>query len=244
MWSPRMRGCSLHLGRVALRVNVVPAHAGMFPTRPRPAFTTSCGPRACGDVPVLDSARREIGMWSPRMRGCSLNRCGIHERETVVPAHAGMFPALALLIRKSNRGPRACGDVPVLTVTGTTAYMWSPRMRGCSRSNQTRSPRVFVVPAHAGMFPVDDYKAKIKSSGPRACGDVPAASASCACAVPWSPRMRGCSRLAYFSRILAAVVPAHAGMFPSTSTATEAKLRGPRACGDVPVPTSVAVSVL
>ena len=70
-WSPRMRGCSLVVHLIQKVVNVVPAHAGMFP-RPWASPTSSRrGPRACGDVPGGGVRSRLHHRWSPRMRGCS-----------------------------------------------------------------------------------------------------------------------------------------------------------------------------
>ncbi|CAL2060941.1 protein of unknown function [Streptomyces murinus] len=51
----------------------------------------------------------------------------------------------------------------------------------------------------------------------------------------WSPRMRGWSRLAGVQQAVVLVVPAHAGVVPSSSRRRGVIRRGPRACGGGPI---------
>ena len=152
-WSPRMRGCSLRAAPCRRRSWVVPAHAGMFPTTPRRRLQETSGPRACGDVAQFIDSFINLIAWSPRMRGCSLGQLRRVLDDDVVPAHAGMFPTPPSWARSGSGGPRACGDVPLLNLRYLRGIGWSPRMRGCSLKRLYIPEILFVVPAHAGMFP-------------------------------------------------------------------------------------------
>ena len=48
----------------------------------------------------------------------------------MLPAYAGMIPALTSAIRRAFRAPRVCGDDPVPYAFMWTAIGCSPRMRG------------------------------------------------------------------------------------------------------------------
>ncbi len=71
---------------------VVPAHAGVVPTRNSVSVTTACGPRARGGGPDALGLEVPKSEWSPRTRGWSVEWMADKARETVVPAHAGVVP--------------------------------------------------------------------------------------------------------------------------------------------------------
>ena len=52
-----------------MSASVVPARAGMSPSRETGAPPIDCGPRASGDEPAFLSALRGDWEWSPRERG-------------------------------------------------------------------------------------------------------------------------------------------------------------------------------
>ena len=168
------------------------------------------------------------------MRGCSRLLDALRPRAGVVPAHAGMFPMRYKIAGVYDSGPRACGDVPEIAFALVVIEGWSPRMRGCSRGIRLRLRAPHVVPAHAGMFPSTTATAVGNLRGPRACGDVPMAIIYPFPPFGWSPRMRGCSPVKERGKSVHDVVPAHAGMFPSSLSNRTSRFRGPRACGDVP----------
>ena len=229
-----MRGCSPRHPLAHQLVQVVPAHAGMFPSVSWGCRWRFSGPRACGDVPGASPLHGILGLWSPRMRGCSQCSTAKTSISAVVPAHAGMFPVQLADWNINSGGPRACGDVPHIVCAGEGELGWSPRMRGCSRGVRRMLRQHRVVPAHAGMFPRNQNERDSRLRGPRACGDVPFAWSKVLSCFQWSPRMRGCSRAGGAQLHARGVVPAHAGMFPPTTSPREGATCGPRACGDVP----------
>ena len=68
--------------------------------------------------------------------------------EDVFPAYAGMFLWLISPVVSHGRFPRVCGDVPLDWDHDDDNDMFSPRMRGCSvtenlsSTTATRFPRV------------------------------------------------------------------------------------------------------
>ena len=115
-FSPRARGCSLH-----------PRHF---------CFTKHRFPRVRGDVPRTGSLRRSCTRFSPRARGCSYFR-GVNEILGVVfPACAGMFLSTIICTYHSFRFPRVRGDVPCPAIPRKRLQTFSPRARGCSRTDE------------------------------------------------------------------------------------------------------------
>ncbi len=169
-WSPRMRGWSPDGERDGALNGVVPAHAGVVPTRARPGAWPPCGPRACGGGPGL---RRE-----PPGR-------------QVVPAHAGVVPQVLHSDRRRDRGPRACGGGPALSDSRYGQLKWSPRVRGWSLLGVGGDLGNLVVPAHAGVVPGPKAPFRDSERGPRACGGGPQSAMTPASPPRWFPRMRG-----------------------------------------------------
>ena len=154
--SPRMRGCFPIAGSPDEATHVFPAHAGVFLTAFIPKALACCLPRACGGVSQLNP-RTATGVWldalglpracggvsrekakgkvgrvsSPRMRGCFSTASGMKSRQSVFPAHAGVFPLLISEIRLHSRLPRACGGVSDKMNFAAPKSASSPRMRGC-----------------------------------------------------------------------------------------------------------------
>ena len=151
--SPRTRGCSAGGQGRRHRRDVVPAHAGVFRSRPGTCSRSRRRPRARGGVPKGGGSGRCTKRSSPRTRGCSVSRLGTTSLLAVVPAHAGVFPRTATRARLTVCRPRARGGVPYTRTTTLTISASSPRTRGCSGRPQGRPDAAGVVPAHAGVFP-------------------------------------------------------------------------------------------
>ena len=154
-FSPRMRGCSRQKRHQKLRLCVFPAYAGMFPGRGDNRGRRRCFPRVCGDVPNPPLGGLGCDAFSPRMRGCSVERLPGSYQKCVFPAYAGMFLLSSRVSSWVKSFPRVCGDVPPLRPCKPRSLAFSPRMRGCSSTwfrNRTGST---VFPAYAGMFPVN-----------------------------------------------------------------------------------------
>ncbi len=207
-WSPRVRGCSLPASAARSLPMVVPARAGLFPARQRRPLPAHGGPRACGAVPKAVEQVHIIEAWSPRVRGCSRLVGIIRSAAYVVPARAGLSPRCRCLHRHLLRGPAHEGLFP-----------------GSAGVHAGHA----VVPACAGLTPEKRPLSTLLSRGPRACGAVARQVKVWPTAIPWSPRVRGCSRRA--DRVVPQphVVPARAGLFPHHRLSVGGALSGSRA---------------
>ncbi len=179
-------------------------------------------------------ARQNMAACSPRTRGWSLHVDAARRPAAVLPAHAGMVPSGRTTSRPAGSAPRARGDGPSNAQRRRLAERCSPRTRGWSLDRYYRKDFRRVLPAHAGMVPRSRTRRGPCRSAPRARGDGPVTK-------PWqcgeggcSPRTRGWSPDPEPVAVPAAVLPAHAGMVPSPSPGSAARVGAPRARGDGP----------
>ncbi len=117
--------------------------------------------------------------------------------------------------------------------TDFIATQFSPRMRGCFQVITLEKKRLGVLPAYAGMF-LSIFAVFGSSAGsPRVCGDVSLFVDFFVLVSGFSPRMRGCF-CASFPRLQSyLVLPAYAGMFPTSARKAPRAFCSPRVCGDV-----------
>ncbi len=206
--SPRTRGCSQQAGVGVPQGVVLPAHAGLFPTRVVRDLHRQRPPRARGAVPLRTCAATTAGPSSPRTRGCSSSgrRLGFQRssfprtrgcspgdtqqpgRGLVLPAHAGLFREVLRLVDLEH-----------------------------------------VLPTHAGLFPAWRRKWGRGGCHPRARGAVPLTRSFSRTPATSSPCTRGCFLGPQRERARPHVVPVCAGLFPSSSGADICGFRGPRA---------------
>ena len=111
-FSPRTRGCSDQASQDELKVQVFPAHAGMFLNRGVCDRHVNRFPRARGDVPPFDAVCLSDLMFSPRTRGCSCDNFDSTIHLHVFPAYAGMFRWPRGRAGRRGGFPRIRGDVP------------------------------------------------------------------------------------------------------------------------------------
>ena len=93
-FSPRMRGCFSHPIYAKRNRRVLPAYAGMFLPVSRRSTDGESSPRVCGDVSAFLRCIESLLSFSPRMRGCFLQRLTNNAPVKVLPAYAGMFLSL------------------------------------------------------------------------------------------------------------------------------------------------------
>ena len=152
----------------------------------------------------------------------------------LLPAHAGMVPALYSPVHGYRAAPRARGDGPVATSAIGSEPGCSPRTRGWSRRVRGCTGRALLLPAHAGMVPRQGYLATCRTSAPRARGDGPFDAAHCGDDRHCSPRTRGWSLRCRPHGRHPALLPAHAGMVPGSANIPSDFCTAPRARGDGP----------
>ena len=232
--SPRTRGWSLRAAGRARLDGVLPAHAGMVPTRQPAASAPARAPRARGDGPGRPSLASSSSACSPRTRGWSHPGHRPADHRAVLPAHAGMVPRGSAPPPGTRCAPRARGDGPRRSRPTWHSSGCSPRTRGWSRTPEDIGQGRDVLPAHAGMVPCRPSTRPLDTSAPRARGDGPSPGAATTRLSGCSPRTRGWSRLRVRPGDQAHVLPAHAGMVPNGTAVCPDRRRAPRARGDGP----------
>ena len=208
---------------------MVPSPRGTRPPRPS-------APLARGDGPVSTAVAGCLPVCSPRTRGWSTMWRRGSGWWWVLPSHAGMVPKARTAFTWRLSAPRARGDGPRAKRTRLRATLCSPRTRGWSLSTGHPPFLVRVLPAHAGMVPGRDGAGAHDSRAPRARGDGPEAHHQHLIDRKCSPRTRGWSRQGPEGLRPVGVLPAHAGMVPSSAPRSRARPSASRARGDGPRP--------
>ena len=128
--SPRVRGWSHDALRNAGPDRVLPAYAGMVPTRKLSTGLPTCAPRPCGDGPYWIGYSSPAQLCSPRLQGRS--RLGGTASESALPARRGWPPHGVHACLAPCVLPRARGDVPCLGVFTRKAFRCFPQRLGRS----------------------------------------------------------------------------------------------------------------
>ena len=158
---------------------------------------------------------------SPRMRGSRYTIKTIYVDDGIIPAHAGLTEAAAL-VHPRTRGiipahagltlfnfnsrsrkrdhPRACGAHVFVTMTGSGALGSSPRMRGSPSVCGESRDGLGIIPAHAGLTILTSRLERRKRDHPRACGAHYRSSILGFTLEGSSPRMRGSLQFDELSR--------------------------------------------
>ncbi len=110
----------------------------------------------------------------------------------------------------------------------------SPRVRGWTPTPPPAVPTIRLLPARAGMDPMDKGTSPSGRSAPRACGDGPSVTEAYVLQRYCSPRVRGWTPRQRRRRPRPPLLPARAGMDPTIPFLPRAASPAPRACGDGP----------
>ena len=151
---------------------------------------------------------------SPRTRGYFRHGQGGSLNQPLFPAHAGVFPRW---LRSGQRGvplPRARGGISSFALFLSSSQYSSPRTRGYFLTPCRLSPRQWLFPAHAGVFPTVSQRLYARHSLPRARGGISGIIRELCAPGVSSPRTRGYFRCPVLVPIVLKLFPAHAGVFP------------------------------
>ncbi len=135
---------------------------------------------------------------------------------------------------RPGRAPRASGDGPTVLRLAFRLRRCSPRERGWPHHRPLRLVRVLVLPARAGMAPASVTRGSPIRRAPRASGDGPLGLYAWWKQSTCSPRERGWPLVADGGDQVVRVLPARAGMAPSSTARTSTARSAPRASGDGP----------
>ncbi|POX48183.1 hypothetical protein C3489_27895 [Streptomyces sp. Ru71] len=138
---------------------MLPAPAGMVPSRSQGRARPPRAPRTRGDGPALEKHFRQPG------------ECSLHPR--------GWSPSPSPRVRSPASAPRTRGDGPATSGSQDPSTPCSPHPRGWSLSAVSRVNRPGVLPAPAGMVPTKYQLGQLDSRAPRTRGDGPGAGRWC-----------------------------------------------------------------
>ena len=211
-----------------------PAHAGMDPWRSPASELGSRLPRTRGDGPYARPLARPLPPASPHTRGWTRRRSPWWTPCAGFPAHAGMDPAVPDTAEETARLPGTRGDGPGSPASRACRSTASPHTRGWTRLLALPPCVVGGFPAHAGMDPGQQPACRAGWGLPRTRGDGPAKLRSVVRDLEASPHTRGWTPVRPARHHRRGGFPAHAGMDPWGSPASEPGTRLPRTRGDGP----------
>ncbi len=182
------------------------------------------------------------GRSSPHARGSSPPGRPPHPRYRVVPARAGIFPMVGILLLVNFSRPRTRGDLPDSFSGAVVLLESSPHARGSSLLRPAAGRGDDVVPARAGIFPSTGSRPRPRTRRPRTRGDLPRPAVCWSWARRSSPHARGSSPGLHRGGLTHGVVPARAGIFPDRDRDRGRGLGRPRTRGDLPSVASRALT--
>ena len=152
---------------------------------------------------------------SPHTRGSSPPAHRAARLPALLPAHAGVIPTTAA--RATLRPPpRTRGGHPSRFICARTGESSSPHTRGSSHHVPVPHHRPGLLPAHAGVIPGPSGTPTTRATPPRTRGGHPRMRDRMNDPRDSSPHTRGSSLRRHRRRGVRALLPAHAGVIPST----------------------------
>ncbi len=133
-----------------------------------------------------------------------------------------------------HSAPRTRGDAPGRGRVRSAGSTCSPHARGCSRAPVRLGIDCRLFPAPAGMFPSTAARRSSSPPAPRTRGDGPVRTDLVIWVRNCSPHTRGWTLVRELHQSQAPLLPARAGMAPSTCRRSNATTSAPRASGDGP----------
>ena len=189
--SPRMRGSPIASPSFIHTPGIIPAHAGLTPSRQNWRRPSRDHPRACGAHLIQHLVAKYASGSSPRMRGSPSMRLGPSPAPGIIPAHAGLTDLISMIGGLGRDHPRACGAHARCQLDNARRKGSSPRMRGSPATWRGQSTREGIIPAHAGLTSCRYCRPSPARDHPRACGAHEYLVHKTADDEGSSPRMRG-----------------------------------------------------
>ena len=211
-----------------------PAHAGMDPRARATVLSANRLPRTRGDGPLVFPQPQLALQAPPHTRGWTRRCIETHVIAGGSPAHAGMDRTLSVDGAFATGLPRTRGDGPPVGLDASSPSEAPPHTRGWTLDDGTEITYRFGSPAHAGMDPCEIVSDPSAAWLPRTRGDGPFWSLEDATRREAPPHTRGWTPMVNAIGSPPRGSPAHAGMDPSSGSATIRRPRLPRTRGDGP----------
>ena len=195
MFYPRKRGWSLQYFQGLTHHFVLPAQAGMIPILGTLSLSPPSSTRASGDDPWGKILKTDCQWFYPRKRGWSLWSSLLRSRRLVLPAQAGMIPAIKVNSGGVESSTRASGDDPKGLSANKVVWRFYPRKRGWSHPYHLLKESSQVLPAQAGMIPAHLVAVLLLLRFTRVSGDDPKNIRNPSREIAFYPSKRGWSLL-------------------------------------------------
>ena len=150
------------------------------------------------------------------------------------PAHAGIDLPSGHCQPRALRVPRTRGDIPPQRPLPAPRSTGSPHTRGYTGDGDGDGDIVGGFPAHAGIYPDGLGNHWYARWVPRTRGDIPYAYMGAVAVYAGSPHTRGYTAAGKGLRDILLGFPAHAGIYPRRTLASDGGHRVPRTRGDIP----------
>ena len=147
-----MRGWSFLISYKQNSSYVLPAHAGVILEPTKGQATIERITRTCGGDPIKLITNTKHWLYYPHMRGWSYASVFPTRHSWVLPAHAGVIPALSSLSLRFCCITRTCGGDPIANLKISVIFSYYPHMRGWSSVYLLPLRETIVLPAHAGVI--------------------------------------------------------------------------------------------
>ena len=210
---------------------IIPAGAGLTASRRGRAAGRWDHPRGCGAHSGNHLIEQICSGSSPRVRGslfCVFIRAG---NCGIIPAGAGLTPAMPRPNQPYRDHPRGCGAHCLTVICQRRGSGSSPRVRGSQVKVSSKCFNPGIIPAGAGLTASRRGRAAGRWDHPRGCG----AHSRRATTIRWrsgsSPRVRGSPVLPPNVKGTRGIIPAGAGLTIPIMPIGLARLDHPRGCG-------------
>ena len=152
----------------------------------------------------------------------------------VCPAHAGVYPVFPSAGLWRRRLPRTRGGLPSCVPPEYESTWFAPHTRGSTARRCSALPDFAVCPAHAGVYRLLVLVAGTNQGLPRTRGGLPRTYPRHAEWARFAPHTRGSTFGRGFIADLAAVCPAHAGVYRRSTLRPGPTSGLPRTRGGLP----------
>ena len=217
---------------------VLPAQAGVVPPSVTVYADDVRAPRSGGGGPTDAAELAAELLCSPLRRGWSRTLPHSGHCSIVLPAQAGVVPLVLGLIPSIWCTPRSGGGGPWSIFAKTGTMRCSPLRRGWSLIADGIALQPVVLPAQAGVVPVNLPEGERGRGAPRSGGGGPINGFADTLKTGCSPLRRGWSLRDIPGRQRGRVLPAQAGVVPCVMIGPTHCPRAPRSGGGGPTPVS------
>ena len=169
--SPLTRGKLRLCCNEAVRVGLIPAHAGKTSSAENSRCCSPAHPRSRGENLVCCGFSLHGVGSSPLTRGKLLLRSGSRTPKRLIPAHAGKTPTPSRRCKPSPAHPRSRGENYATQRNPVRPTGSSPLTRGKQEKYKRQCDENRLIPAHAGKTATPLLRRLIPRAHPRSRGE-------------------------------------------------------------------------